>query len=521
MSLIDAVVPAIAIIYAMTAAVSHRIAVRAARFVLPLLGVGCALQLLVEEFYWQFVPTYVVIVATSLLVLAPWGARAQQRTTGALAESNERLLAEVGAHEPGATVTYGAAEEDSTPVQRSAAEPETTDEPLPNTGARRRRLMVGARIVVGVLAAIAIVPWGFAPVPSLPEPTGPYAVGTQIFRWVDQERPEAATESVSDRRNVIVQAWYPAEPGSGRQYVYLDGADQLPSRVTVIPGFIMSSYWAIDTHATAHLPVNEERPRWPVVLFSPGYGAPRAVYTGLVVDLASRGFVVLTIDHPYEVAVTELADGTIATANTPTFDNDSEGDRYMSEQQQVRAADLRFVVDQLARPETLGLLADRIDTEHIAAIGHSFGGAAAVAAAASDTRIKAAANIDGTLYGDLPAQSLTRPFLLLESDHSETGHSTQYLDGNRILITHLRAGGFRYQIAEANHYSFTDAPRYLTAPARFALAQVIGGSRGPQETQRAANNILAAFLQEPLGGPTADVPSAATSYPNITGGPLG
>ncbi|WP_280220668.1 hypothetical protein [Nocardia neocaledoniensis] len=41
-----------------------------------------------------------------------------------------------------------------------------------------------------------------------------------------------------------------------------------------------------------------------MVLFSPGYGAPRAFYSGLVADLASRGLIVLAPDHPNEVAVT-------------------------------------------------------------------------------------------------------------------------------------------------------------------------------------------------------------------------
>lgn len=95
-----------------------------------------------------------------------------------------------------------------------------------------------------------------------------------------------------------------------------------------------------------------------------------------------------------------LADGTIATPAGHFPDNAADGDRYMAEQLSVRAADLRFVVDQLDRSDAVGLLAGRLDTEHIAAVGHSFGGATAVAVAALDPRIIAAVNIDGTLYGD-------------------------------------------------------------------------------------------------------------------------
>ncbi|WP_329415539.1 dienelactone hydrolase family protein [Nocardia vinacea] len=461
MSVIDAVVSAAAILFAMVAAVFPRRVAYALPVALPLLIFGCLVQFVLEDFYWQMVPCYLAIVAATLLV--------------------------------------------SSRLRR--AEPAVTE-----WTRKRRVLAVLAPVAVGLLAVLAILPWSIPPVPTLPEPTGRYRIGSEIFRWIDEQRPETSTDSTADRRNVIVQAWYPTDVESARQWVYIDGQARLPGRVTQIPGFVMHSYGRIDTHAYADVPISAERARWPVVLFSPGYGAPRAFYTGLVTDLASRGFVVLAIDHPYEVAVTELADGSVATPTDDFPENDADGERYMSEHLQVRRDDLRFVLDQLDRPDAIGALSGRLDTDHIAAIGHSFGGASAVAAAADEPRIEAVANIDGTLYGELPA--LNQPFLLVESDHSETGHSAQYLDRNRDLIQHLQATGFRYEIAEANHFGFTDVPLFLAAPARFAVAQFIGGARGPVDTQRAANDILVAFLQN------GDIQAAAAGHPNIHGGPV-
>ncbi|MEV2218833.1 hypothetical protein AB0E01_03010 [Nocardia vinacea] len=86
------------------------------------------------------------------------------------------------------------------------------------------------------------------------------------------------------------------------------------------------------------------------------------------------------------------------------------------------------------------------------------------------------------------------------------------MDRNRDLIQHLQATGLRYEIAEANHFGFTDVPLFLGVPARFAVAQFIGGERGPVDTQRAANDILVAFLQ---GG---DIQEAASGHRNIHGG---
>ncbi|WP_194825868.1 hypothetical protein [Nocardia sp. XZ_19_231] len=450
MSAVDAVLLLSTVALAISLVAAPRFGRRAAPFVLPLLIIG-GLGLWVLDGYWHWWPLYLLIALMLAFVV--------------------------------------------------------TDV----AGARRR---VPFRIGIGVLTAVAILPWALPPQPRLPEPTGPYAVGSEIFRWVDEQRPEPMT-AADDRRNVVVQAWYPTEVESGRQWVYLDGHGRLPSRVSGIPGFLLSDHH-VETHATADVPISAAKDRWPVVLFSPGYGAPRAFYTGLIADLASRGFVVLAVDHPYESAVTELADGTIATTVENMSADDPDGTRYMAERLETRTADLRFVLDQLARPELLGPLADRVDLGNLSAAGHSFGGATALSALSTDHRLTAAANIDGTLYGALPERSLTRPVLLIESDRAETGHSQSYLDGNRSLLERLRAPGFRYEISKADHYSFTDVPQFLAAPARFVVTSLVGGSRGAPDTQRLTNDILTPFLL----GRHSEIAPAATNHPGVVGGPV-
>src|SRR5690606_18064979 len=50
----------------------------------------------------------------------------------------------------------------------------------------------------------------------------------------------------------------------------------------------------------------------PLVVLSPGFTQPVSTLTSLAEDLASRGYVVAGIDHPYESHATPLADGRIA-----------------------------------------------------------------------------------------------------------------------------------------------------------------------------------------------------------------
>lgn len=441
-----------------------RIIAPAGRWLLPSVGVVCVLavaQVLVEEFYWQFLPAYLLIAVLGVSAIS---LRSKPRAW----------------------------------------------------------LMWFGRAGLAVLIFLAVAPFALlVPVPVLPAPTGPFAVGTEIYRWVDASRDEPATENSSDKRNVIAQAWYPAQASGKERSIYMDGLANLPPTVVILPAFVMRGYDRIDTRATVNAEISNQK-LWPVVIFSPGFGAPRAWYTGLATELASRGYVVLALDHPYESPVTQLADGTIATKiDTSPADVDTR-DGWMAEQLNIRALDVRFALDRLV--EGAGPLKDHIDLSRVIAAGHSFGGATAVAAS-RDSRIAAIANIDGTPYGELPV--LHRPFLLLQSDYAVSTHGDSFMSRNKRLLEETSAPAWRYEVLRANHVMFMDAPLFFAPPAIWALSQIFsgenggdlfGGSRGAVETQRVATDILDAFIRESLLGESDAVTSTVARYSEIEGG---
>ena len=139
-------------------------------------------------------------------------------------------------------------------------------------------------------------------------------------------------------------------------------------------------------------------------------------YSGLCADLASRGYVVVALSHPYESAVSVLADGRVVG----TIAGASVFGANMADMTPIRAADSRFVLDQLSRlaqVEPGSPLVGHLDVGHTGIVGHSMGGAAAAQVVAEDPRFLVGVNLDGTLPAALAAGwHLGVPFLWLQSD---------------------------------------------------------------------------------------------------------
>src|SRR5205085_5889638 len=128
----------------------------------------------------------------------------------------------------------------------------------------------------------------------------------------------------------------------------------------------------------------------------------------------------------------------------------------------IRAADSRFVLDQLSRLAQLepdSPLAGHLDLRHVGIVGHSIGGATAVQVMASDPRFRVGVDLDGKLFGTEPNARLNRPFLWIQSDGSQTA---EYTKGRDRFLGAQGDGGALLTIRKSVHIGFTDDPSYLT-----------------------------------------------------------
>lgn len=374
-------------------------------------------------------------------------------------------------------------------------------------GRSRRWRRVTGRVALGVVLLVGGLALLTAVVPSLPTPSGSHRVGSHVFRWTDEERAETLTAATSDRRQVIVQAWYPTDAVEGHAVPYFEAQGRLPSSIGGLPSWIFSSFGSVKTHALQSPAVSTDRRTWPLLLFSPGLSLPRELYTSLCADLASRGYVVIAISNPYESGVSVLSTGRVVGQTVHPNVMGPAPHRAIERLIDIREADSSFVLDQLSRLTQLdpsSPLAGHLDLDHVGFVGHSVGGATAVQVIAADPRFKVGVNLDGKLFGAERTVQLRQPFLWLQSGDAP---STEYVQGRDSFLNGLRGGGALLTVKGSVHMSFTDGPAYTTSLGRSLIGSMAFGALSVPDMTLMDGDAISAFVGPVLGvrsGPTLD-----------------
>ena len=160
---------------------------------------------------------------------------------------------------------------------------------------------------------------------------------------IDPAKPKPDPLPVYDRK-LTVEIWYPAM------------ADATGS--TELKAFIRDGKTEVTLHGQAMRDAAVAEGRWPLVIISHGYPGNRFLLSHLAENLASKGYVVASIDH----------------RDSTYRDKSAFGSTLVN-----RSLDQLFVLDQMAAIDAGdGPLKGRIDTDTTAIIGYSMGGYGAI-----------------------------------------------------------------------------------------------------------------------------------------------
>ena len=381
---------------------------------------------------------------------------------------------------------------------------------------------------------------------ELPKPGGPFPVGTTSFTVTDDTRRETFSEG-SEKRQVQVLAWYPAADGvQGDHAPYLRaGIEEARAFATLMrqPEMAFDYLAGVTTWSVVDAPPRAGAPL-PVLLFSHGYIAHPSAYTALLEDLASYGYVVLSVVHPYEAMATALAGGRVVTmldarkqmrkgirdvlgewakedevmAAVTNAGDEAERLRlmrgYLDALPNTTAALTRWVDDTVLVLNRLpalpagaaARLAARIDPARLGALGHSMGGVTAAQFCVQEPRCKAAINLDGIpQYGPMIDTPMNRPLLMVYSAREGRRGASD------VIYARSAKPYLRVDVDETLHNDFSDMVLWGGPLA----GRPIFGPITPLHAIAVTRQIVREYFDQELSGRRSPLLSGGAAVPRV------
>lgn len=402
----------------------------------------------------------------------------------------------------------------------------------------KRRVCTVILTILGLLfLVIAVALLILFPVVHLPQPTGPYSVGTTYIHFVDENRPEMLTDDPDDHREFTARIWYPAE--STAQAQPMPYKENIPP-IGVIdsvgpPNFVFDYLDVVRTNSYLDVPISNDQPSYPVIVFSPGFLAHAEDYQLHLEELASHGYIVVGLAHPYESESVVQPDGSIVpfskehAANyqqhmeviipfwekfwTTTDENERNeiakqilaNETFMDTVLRVRTTDIQFAIDELEKMnsgEQESSFTGRLDLSDLGIFGHSMGGAVAGQVCLVDERFKAGVNLDGFQWGDVIEGEIQQPFMIM--------YSEPFAGANDYILERFSDTLYLVTIKGSTHANFGDDPLVMPVTKLIGMAGPISADRMRQITNEYLLSFFDKYLKGEdaplLAGPPADYP---------------
>ncbi len=274
------------------------------------------------------------------------------------------------------------------------------------------------------------------------DPNGKYIVGITHVDFTYK------TIEGSDRK-IPLTIFYPAQSNENKEPELFLFKEAFDFSQTVFGNYLNDNLLDYKTNCYPDVTVLKSEENYPVVIYNHGFSGFPMQNATLCSDLASNGYIVVSVGHPGTSAALKYTNGDIASfvydtsiqrdpdapkkyaelvANLMVEEDintllDLAEKRYSFDSQYEKLVDL-WVEDTISSINHLevinnlesSILFNKMRLDKIAITGHSLGGTTAAQAARDDKRIVCGINIDGSAFGNYRTHGIDKPFFTISID---------------------------------------------------------------------------------------------------------
>ncbi len=293
---------------------------------------------------------------------------------------------------------------------------------------------------------------------------GDYRVG--IRRYETEEIGD-----ISHKRRVSMTIYYPAESWT-KEYPYMEEQYQRNAPNVIDNG--------VRTYCGTEPEFETTIEKAKVVLVNHGLCGYEMESTVLCADMASSGYVVVSIGHPYGAGIVTYTDG-------GRFESPESFECMRKKLEQLEPLwyeDIVTVMEWLAYVNASdSFWKGKLELSGMGSVGVSFGGCCSVFAALKNDSLRYAVNLDGALFGKPEIGNRKKPILVLCSPLNYKAHA--------ILTKEGCTGVTVKKIRKVTHWEFSDGI-YLSER----------GKKNPawaDEVSKTRANMILEFIEEADG----------------------
>lgn len=282
----------------------------------------------------------------------------------------------------------------------------------------------------------------YMPITSFRQPTGSYGLGMKTYHWIDATRKETNDEKQQGNREFMVYVYYPtdqkiAAPTKPYDADALESAKEFAHAKIKIPTSLLKGWDWLKTYAQDNVSMSLNRTQYPVIIVPHGGGTMIQHYTWMLEELASHGYIVVGINHPYMAAATRFPDGRIIKTMALQSKDKKVINAWKDEQVATCVADIEFVIAQLKKLNAAqdSFLGGKLDLANLGVAGHSFGGHLALIVGSRNPEIKAVVDMDGgqRAFSYILGKPYTTPCLVVLAEKSHLWRGEQGLQDKKSL----------------------------------------------------------------------------------------